>query len=100
MKMPWADKTGLAKATVVLSATLLLSLGCCGVNLAAFSRYGGYLGGGAPPRGTPMWPTNLLVLTGFVELGGIFIASAGLVVVGLIAVAKVIVRKREGERNK
>jgi hypothetical protein len=47
-----------------------------------------------------MWPTNLLVLTGFVELGGIFIASAGLVVVGLIAVAKVIVRKREGERNK
>jgi hypothetical protein len=98
VKMPWAGKTGLAKAAVILSVTLLLSLGLCGVNLAAFSRYG-QIGGGARPPGTSLWPTNLLVLAGLAELGGILIGSVGLVLIGLIALAKVIFSKREGESN-
>ena len=41
MKMPWTNKTGLAKAAVILTFTFLLSLGLFGAHLYFDNRGGG-----------------------------------------------------------
>jgi hypothetical protein len=87
MKMPWRDKTGLAKAATVLVMTLLLSLGLCGVNFFAVTGFVG-IGGGNASGGPRQVLTSALTVAGVLELIGIFASLLGLVLVGMIAVVK------------
>ena len=83
MKIPWHNKTGLAKATAILSTMLTISLGLCGANFFAFTRFGN----------TPVWSTTLLLYTGYVELFAILGSLLGLIVVLLMYAFR---RKPEG----
>jgi hypothetical protein len=73
MKMPWDDRTGLAKITVIFSTVLTVSLGLCGLNFVAVNLFtwGGSLG-------------TVLMTTGILELAGIISSSFGLLIVGFV----------------
>jgi hypothetical protein len=92
MKMPWANKTGLAKAATLFATLLLVSLGLCGVNFAAVIAFVG-VAGGPPPPGTPTWPTTLLTTTGAVELIGVALGACGLVITGIWLMGSYRIRK-------
>jgi len=87
MKMPWTDRTGLAKAAVIFALLLIVSIGLCGANLALFSRYGA-ISGGTPEPPRSAGGSLVLMATGFAELAGMVVGAAGLVVVGLMAVVR------------
>jgi hypothetical protein len=88
MKMPWQDKTGLARASAVLATVLLISLGLCGANFAAFTQ-SGFM------SNKPQRYSTLLMYTGFVELFTILGSLVGLTIVGFIYVRRS-VRKGKG----
>ena len=91
MKMPWSNKTGLAKIATIFALLLTVSIGLCGANLALFSRYGAVSGGApAPPRSAG--GSMVLMATGFAELFGMGVGAVGLVIVGLVAAVKAVVR--------
>ena len=77
MKMPWEDRTGLAKAAAVLASVLTVSLGLCGAN---------YLIAGGGQGSSVAIP--LIALTGILELLGIFVGFTGLLIVGLLALTR------------
>ena len=89
MKMPWEDRTGLAKAAAVLATGLVISLGLCGLNLAAFAAFS---------RGLD----SPLVVTGYLELGGMAVCAAGLLFVLLLFLLKLLFKplRRPGQPGK
>ena len=64
----------------IFASMLIISLGLCGANFAAFVRWGNY-----ETSHAPWWPSTFLVYTGFAELVGIFVGGAGLLIVACIA---------------
>jgi hypothetical protein len=80
MRLPWSNRTGLAKAVAILSTVLIVSLGLCGVNFVATV---GLVGVDAPRRSA--WsPVQLMIDIGFVELAAIACSFVGLLVVGIL----------------
>lgn len=77
MKMPWTGKSGMARAAAVLATVLGVSLGLCGANIAI-----------ATHASNPAIP--YLLGTAYVETAGIFVGAVGLVILGLIAIAKAV----------
>ena len=70
MKMPWSDKTGLARAAIILVTILVVSAALCGISYCLV---------------TPSWdPTPIdfiLLLTSVLELAVVACSLAGLLVV-------------------
>jgi hypothetical protein len=89
MKLPWDNKSGLAKTTIMSTVILLLSSGLCSANLALFGRYGAISGGG-PVSDRTIFATNSLMVTGFLELIGMVIGAIGLISVIVTALIKLI----------
>ena len=87
MKMPWQDKTGLAKAATVLVVILLISLGLCGANFVAVLGFVGVNEGGSSGASKQAL-SGVLTVAGVLELAGIALSLCGLVVVGILAVVK------------
>jgi hypothetical protein len=84
MKMPWSgwsDSTGLAKAVVVLSLVLLISLGLCGANFLVVTQWANSAATGPQP---------IFMVTGFIELFGIIGSLLGFLVVGIIVLIRAI----------
>jgi hypothetical protein len=79
LRLPWQDKTGLAKVAAVLSTVLTIAAGLCGVNWVVIGRSSG------PP--SQWWVT-----VGIVEAIVIAVCLLALIVVRLI---QVIQRLRE-----
>jgi hypothetical protein len=80
MKTPWTGKTGFAKAAVIFAVITFISVGLCAGNAALFSHYGAVSGGTPePPRSAGL--SMLLMGTGGVELLGMAVGVAGLIVV-------------------
>lgn len=71
MRMPWHNRTGLAKAAAIFATILLVALGLCGLNGALMAISHGL--------------KNLLAIIGVVETFFIFASLFGLFVIGLIA---------------
>jgi hypothetical protein len=86
MKMPWIDKTGLAKATSIFATGLVVSFGLCGVNFIFFLTAGDRAG---------IVPTY----AGIIELVGLALCLIGLLTVGLIGIAQAIYRRFAGAPN-
>lgn len=101
MKMPWGDRTGLAKAAAVLASVLTVSLGLCGVNFWAVMQF-------ASPFSNRrvQWPGKLLSFTAWIELIAIAVSIMGLLTVGLAALVRSIresppsISDREQDREK
>jgi hypothetical protein len=95
MKMPWAGKSGLAKAATVFAALLVVSIGLCGANFAAWIGLARYT---VQPIQTP-WRAHLangVVFMGVLELVGMAVGGSGLVVVGLVAGIRALVSRGGG----
>jgi hypothetical protein len=86
MKMPWTDRSGLAKVAVILVAVFLVSLGLCGANLLMVN-YGPHPGG------------SWLLSTGIIELMGMLASLFGLLVVGVIALVRSIGNTYSSKRD-
>jgi len=67
MKMPWTDRTGTAKAAAIFATGLGISTGLWGQNVVAVL---GSRGDG-----------SFLLATGWIELAGMIVSAAGLIVV-------------------
>jgi hypothetical protein len=85
MKMPWAAKTGLAKAVAVFATLTLVSLGLCGANFGFM-----FLFKGADTH-LQSALSGVFVITAFLEAAGIVIGISGLFVMGLVAVVMALV---------
>ena len=70
---------GWARATAVSATLLLLSLGLCGLNAAAFSYFDIHLGG-APDTQIHIQLSNVLATSAIFEAGAILLFAAALVV--------------------
>ena len=95
MKMPWADRTGLAKATAFLTTCLIVSTGLCGINFVAFIKFVPMCSPGPQPGMPPpaQWPAAVLTTTGLIELIGISGSLVGLIVIATISIYRVISRR-------
>jgi hypothetical protein len=94
MKMPWHNKTGLARLATIFVVLLLVSLGLCGANFALFTRFGA-IGGGGPVPDKVLFATNTLMTTGFLELGGILIGVGGLFTVLLAGIFQSLTKPKD-----
>jgi hypothetical protein len=77
MKVPCRGKTGLAKATAILTTVFTLSFGLCGASYVAFTH-------SEPMSNQPSLLTELLLYAGFAKLFAIVASLLGLIVVLLI----------------
>jgi len=84
MWLPWKNRTGLAKAAVVLAAILLLASVSCGVTWGAV--VGSF-------EGARSWQQSAFLIAGYVEILLIAASLAGLLVV-LVLWLLSLVRKR------
>jgi hypothetical protein len=73
------EKSGLEKTAIVLGTVFLVSLGLCGVNFVAAKGEVMHGDGG------------LLIATAYLELFGMVVSGAGLLVVALIAIARAMI---------
>jgi len=78
MKMPWQGTTGLAKAVAILAVGLGISIGLCGLNFIAVTTLKG--------------DNSVLIVTAYLELAGMIICAAGLMIVAIIAVSRMIAK--------
>jgi hypothetical protein len=76
MWTPWRNKTGLAKAAVILTTILSIATVSCGVNfvLTTASINSG-------------WAIGVLIVTAYAELGAMIASAVGLLVVLVIWLA-------------
>jgi hypothetical protein len=74
MKMPWENKTGLAKIATILATTLGIAVGLCGLNAIGFSSLGN--SGLQSP----------LIVTAYLEMLIMILSVVGLLIVALIAI--------------
>jgi hypothetical protein len=77
MKMSGENRTGLAKAAAISASILIVSLGLCGMNLLT-----------AKGLNTSGKFFPVFMVTGVLELIGIFVGLAGLLIVGLLALIR------------
>jgi hypothetical protein len=89
MKMPWEDRTGLAKAAAVLATGFGISLGLCGLNLAGYAAFSH---GG----------DSVFLIPGYLELAGMIVCAAGLLFVLLLFLLKLLFKplRRPGQPGK
>jgi hypothetical protein len=85
MRSPWHNKSGLAKATAILATILSIAVGLCGMNYGAF-----FLASRLRPSNSWVGIGNLLVFTSFAELAVILLSGAGLLIVLLIVIGKLV----------
>ena len=85
MWMPWRNKTGLAKAAVILTTILSIATVSCGLNYAV-----------AMAAMDSQWAIGVLLVTAYVELAAMMASVAGLVVVLVMWLA---VKGREALRK-
>jgi hypothetical protein len=90
MKMPWKDKTGLAKAAAILATTLSISLASCGVNFVLVLNNLNAGGSGA-------WARDWLFDAGRIELAVMGTSLLGLLVVLVLWIAAKLHRKGRDE---
>ncbi len=83
MKMPWDNRSGLAKAVVILSVCLMISTGLCGLNLLAVVL--------THVNVLDSTQSNLL-LAGYVELFIMALSAAGLVAVLIAMITESVVK--------
>lgn len=76
MKMPWREKTELAKAATIFGCLLGVSTGLCGANALVLSATMNHSIGG------------FFIFTAYLELAGMLIGAAGLMVVMLIWIVR------------
>ncbi len=88
MKMPWTNRTGLAKAATILTTILAISTGFCGLNAVATLTMSGY--------DSLDWAGKILAYTGGAELILMVICILGLL---LVVIAKLIQRIRRHRRG-
>jgi hypothetical protein len=93
MKMPWMEKTGLAKGATIFATLLLVSLGLCGFNFVAVIGFVP-MGGGASPQSWRQTLGVMLTITGMIEFVGMAIGIAGLLSVGIAALFNAVRRHR------
>lgn len=89
MKMPWVDKTGLAKTAALLATIFGIGIGLCGANFVAVIMFVP-IGGSAGPTGFRGFVSGALGITAWLELAAIVLSALGLVVVGLVTIARAI----------
>jgi hypothetical protein len=75
----------LAKAAAILATVLSIALGLCGMNFGAF-----FLFWRLRPPDPWIKLSNLLVMTAFTELAAILLSAAGLLIVLLFYIVKLI----------
>jgi hypothetical protein len=85
MKTPWTNKTGPAKFIAFFVTTLLVALGLCGMNYAAFSLGTSHL----HPRAADA-VTLVLIIAAYIELAVMILSFAGLLITGLVWLLRVI----------
>jgi hypothetical protein len=76
MWLPWRNKTGLAKAAVILTTILSIATVSCGVNFALVTAS---MNSG--------WATGVLIVAAYAELAAMIASSVGLLVVLVIWLA-------------
>ncbi len=91
MKMPWHDKTGIAKAAALLATIFGIAVGLCGANFAAFIILVP-IGGSSGPTGFRGWVGNILGVTAYIELAAMILSAAGLIVLAAVAMVRSITR--------
>jgi hypothetical protein len=89
MKAPWTDKTGLIRAVAILCTVLTIATGLCGLN-AAFSWAG---------ISSNTLLTQVVIITGFVELAAILLSAAALIIVLLLIVLKKLFNSSPGHKS-
>ena len=89
MKMPWKDKTGLAKATALLATVFCVAIGLCGANFVGIIMFVP-IGGSSGPTGFRAWVSNTLGVTAYLEVAAMVLSGAGLIVIALLAIARAI----------
>ena len=73
--------TGWAKATAISAAALLVSIGLCGINYAAFAVFDLPIGGGSVPGHADQERLGgLLIMTAFAETASILLSGVALLV--------------------
>ena len=93
MKLPWQDKTGLAKTATILAVVLMISLGLCGANVFATLRFLPFDGSEAE-LAQHRAMNDVLTFTDYAELLGIVGSFLGLIICGVMAAFKYL---RSGE---
>lgn len=88
MRMPWKDRTGLAKAVAVLVTVLLVSTGLCGLNVITEITIFPFDSG--PSKGIRALVANALLITAYIESVLMGLCIVGLILVALIAIARTI----------
>jgi len=93
MWTPWRDRTGFPKSVAILATILIVSLGMCGLNLAAW--FGASRSDGIMNRVGPV-----LMGLAFIEAGLIALSAAGLGVTLLAwAVTVMVIHFRRADRE-
>jgi hypothetical protein len=85
MKMPWQDRTGLAKGAVVCAVGLVVSTGLCGLNAALSSQVNG--------------SSRFLIFTAFIESISMAVFAGALIIVGCMAIFKYVVGLFSGKHE-
>ena len=75
MRLPWQDRTGLAKTTAILSTMLTIAAGLCGVNWIVIGRSSGP-------------PSRVWITAGIVEAMVIAACLLALILVRLILIIR------------
>ena len=76
MWIPWRNKTGLAKAAVILTTILSISTVSCGLNYSL-----------AMTVMNSQWAVGVLLVTAYAELAAMAASAAGLIIVLVIWLA-------------
>ena len=87
MKVPWHDQTGLAKVAALLATIFGIGIGLCGANFVAVIAFVP-MGGPSGPTGFRAWVSGALAITAYLELAAIVLSALGLVIIGLVAIAR------------
>lgn len=86
MPSPWRDSTKWKRCVTISALVMACSLGLCGINFVVMTSAGRMSNGG---------PGGILVITAFIELGGIILSGISLLIalIGLMIVS--LLRKPE-----
>ncbi len=92
MKMPWSDKTGLAKATAIFATLLLVSIGLCGANYVSVIVFSTISAGSVPGEGLKAFALDGLTFAGVAELLGMIVGALGLFITAVIMAVRAITK--------
>jgi hypothetical protein len=92
MKMPWNDKTGLAKATAIFATLLLVSVGLCGANFVGVMAFSSMRAVSGPVEGLKDFAMDGLTFAGIAESLGMIVGALGLFIVAIAMVIRAIMQ--------